>query len=182
MSSDEPLSDRCAAKTRDGGYCENYPVTGSNRCRMHGGTQPKGMDSPNAVHGLRSDYLSEEDQEIYKEVRQHSNVDLLQEELWMTKTKLLRAARATEGNEGVAMAQDLLEKIEDGEADDEVVRALAKLLSVSDGAVDRAIGRMIDLSKQIHKQTEGETVNVDWREMLAGGGDDHDATSRHSEM
>lgn len=161
MTSEEPLPDRCGAECRDENYCTQYPVQGRERCRMHGGTQPRGIDSPNAVHGLRSDYLSEEDQDIYEEIRQHSNVELLQEELWMVKTKILRAARETEGTEGVGMAQDLLEKVQDGEADDDVVRALAKLLQVSDGAVDRAIGRLIDLSKQIHKQTEGETVNLE---------------------
>lgn len=181
MTSEEPLPDRCGAECRSGGYCTQYPVDGSERCRMHGGTQPKGMDSPNAVHGLRSDYLSEDDREIYEEVRQHDNVDLLQEELWMVKTKLLRAAKATEGNEAVGMAEDLLEKIEDGHADDETIQALAKLLQVSDGAVDRAIGRLIDLSKQIHKQTEGDTVNVEHSGKIDGErtlGDDELAAIR----
>jgi len=161
MSNDEPVDGKCNAQTKDGGYCANPPVNGAERCRMHGGTQPTGMDSPNAIHGLRSPYLSEEDEEIYDEVREHSNVELLQEELWMVKTKLLRAARATGANEGVGMAQDLLDKIEDGEADEDVVDALAKLLQVSERAVDRMIGRLIDLSKRIHKETEGETVNLD---------------------
>lgn len=161
MTSEEPIPDRCGAECRDGGYCTQYPVDGTERCRMHGGTQPTGMDSPNAVHGLRSDYLSEEDREIYDEVRQHDNVELLQEELWHIKTKLLRAARATEGNEGVGMAEELLEKVEHGQADEEVVRAFAKLIQVSGSSVDRAVGRLIDLSKQIHKQTEGDTLNVE---------------------
>src|SRR6056297_1342919 len=108
MTSDEPLPDRCAAKCRNGGYCENYPVDGSERCRMHGGTQPKGMDSPNAIHGLRSDYLSEDDLEIYDEVRQHDNADLIQEEIWSIKTKLLRAAREADGEGGMKMATDLV--------------------------------------------------------------------------
>jgi uncharacterized protein YggU (UPF0235/DUF167 family) len=161
MTSESPLPDRCAAECRSGGYCENYPVDGADRCRMHGGTQPKGMDSPNAVHGLRSDYLTEEDEEIYEEVRQHDNAALVQEEIWAIKTKLLRAARAADGEDGHQLAQDMLEKIEDGQADDEVVRALAKLLKTSTGAVDRAIGRLNDLVKTHHKITEGETVNVD---------------------
>lgn len=162
MSNDEPEPGKCNAHpTQDGGYCARYPSKGRDRCSSHGGESPQGMNSPNAIHGLRSPHLSEEDEEIYDEVREHSNVELLQEEFWMVKTKLLRAARATEGNEGVGMAQDLLDKIEDGEADEEVVDALAKLLQVSETAVDRAIGRLIDLSKRIHKETEGETVNLD---------------------
>lgn len=158
MTSEDPLPDRCGAECRDGGYCTQYPVEGTDRCRMHGGTQPTGMDSPNAVHGLRSDYLSEEDRELYDEVRQHDNADLIQEEIWAIKTKLLRAARAAEGDSGQQLAKDLLEKIEDGEADEDVVDALAKLLKTSESAVDRAIGRLNDLVKTHHKLTEGETV------------------------
>lgn len=162
MSSDNPLPDRCGAQCRDGGYCENYPVDGAERCRMHGGTQPKGMDSPNAVHGLRSDYLSEEDLEIYDEVRQHSNAELIQEEIWSIKTKLLRAARAADGDEGADMVHDLIEKIDAGqEVDRQLVGAFAKLLQTSEGAVDRAIGRLNDLVKTYHKITEGDTVNLE---------------------
>lgn len=161
MTSEEPLPDRCGAKCRDGGYCTQYPVNGSERCKMHGGTQPKGMDSPNAVHGLRSQYLNEEDQEIYEEVQKHDNAELIQEEIWSIKTKLLRAARAADGDDGQQLAKDMLEKIEDGEADADVVRALAKLLQTSESAVDRAIGRLNDLVKTHHKITEGETLNVE---------------------
>ncbi|WP_435347685.1 hypothetical protein [Haloarchaeobius sp. HRN-SO-5] len=128
---------------------------------MHGGTQPKGLDSPNAVHGLRSKYLTDEDQEIYEEVREHDNAALIQEEIWSIKTKLLRAARAADGDAGHTMATDLVEKIERGQADEDVVHALAKLLQTSEGAVDRAIGRLNDLVKTHHKITEGDTLNVD---------------------
>jgi hypothetical protein len=162
MASDEPLPDRCGAETRSGGYCENYPVDGSERCRMHGGTQPKGMDSPNAVHGLRSDYLSEDDQEIYEQVRQHDNAELVQEEIWAIKTKLLRAARAADGDEGVQMVHDLIEQVDENQSvDREMIGAFAKLLQTSSGAVDRAIGRLNDLVKTHHKITEGESLNVE---------------------
>lgn len=180
MTSDEPLPDRCAAQCRDGGYCTQYPVEGRERCRMHGGTQPRGMDSPNAVHGLRSQYLTDDDQDIYEEVRAHDNAALIQEEIWAIKTKLLRAAREADGDDGHQLARDMLEKIEDGQADKEVIAALAKLLKTSEGAVDRAIGRLNDLVKTHHKITEGETLNVESdgtqeitirREVVDSGGD-----------
>lgn len=156
-----------------GGYCGNWPGkgtdhVGSGRCSLHGGASPRGMDSPNAVHGLRSDYLSEEDREIYDAVAEQENADLIQEEIWAIKTKLLRAARATNGNEGVGLASELLEKIEDGQADDDVVAALAKLLQVSSSAVDRAIGRLNDLVKTHHKITEGDTVQVEHSGQIDG--------------
>jgi len=53
MTSDEPLPDRCGAECRDGGYCENYPREGSNRCRMHGGDAGAPEGNGNAEkHGL----------------------------------------------------------------------------------------------------------------------------------
>jgi hypothetical protein len=57
MTSDEPLPDRCAAECRDGGYCENYPREGSNRCRMHGGKSTGAPENNgNAeTHGLTAD-------------------------------------------------------------------------------------------------------------------------------
>lgn len=51
MPSDEPLEDRCAAKCRSGGYCENYPVEGSSRCRMHGGTSGGAREGSGAPEG-----------------------------------------------------------------------------------------------------------------------------------
>lgn len=54
----------CGAKTRSGDPCQNPPVNGSKRCRMHGGTSPKGKNSPNYRHGLYSQYVSETIQEI----------------------------------------------------------------------------------------------------------------------
>lgn len=159
MASDEPISGRCAAETRDGGYCENYPVTGADRCRMHGGTQPKGMDSPNAVHGLRSQYLTDEDREIYEEVRQHDNADLIQEEIWTIKTKLLRAAREAGGNEAEPLVRDILEDVDD--VDEETIAGLAEILQLSQASLDKALGRLNDLVKTHHKITEGDTLNVD---------------------
>lgn len=35
------LVDRCGAKTRDGLTCQNRPMLGTNRCRMHGGSSPQ---------------------------------------------------------------------------------------------------------------------------------------------
>lgn len=70
MTSEEPLDGRCNAQTRDGGYCTQWPVTGSERCRMHGGTAKKGRDHPQYKHGgyskhLMSD-LSDREQEAYE--------------------------------------------------------------------------------------------------------------------
>jgi len=57
MPNDEPVDGRCNAKTRDGGYCGSWPVTGSDRCRMHGGTSPGAPENNGnaAKHNLGAD-------------------------------------------------------------------------------------------------------------------------------
>jgi hypothetical protein len=72
MATDEPLPDRCSAETRSGGYCENYPVGGAERCRMHGGTAAEknaGADNGNFEHGAYSEHfksdLSDREQEAF---------------------------------------------------------------------------------------------------------------------
>jgi len=44
----------CGAKTRAGTTCKNIPVTGKNRCRMHGGSSPTGKNHWNFKHGYWS--------------------------------------------------------------------------------------------------------------------------------
>ena len=53
MTSSEPIEGRCNAKTNDGNYCENYPVEGKERCRLHGGksTGPKTEEGKSQVAG-----------------------------------------------------------------------------------------------------------------------------------
>ena len=43
MTQDKPM--RCGAKTRSGGPCQSWPVTGKRRCRMHGGAPGSGAPS-----------------------------------------------------------------------------------------------------------------------------------------
>lgn len=79
MPSPEPLDERCGARCRDGGFCTQWPVQGSSRCKMHGGLTPTKDENPNVgapdgstnakSHGLymkRDGYIerqSDEDQE-----------------------------------------------------------------------------------------------------------------------
>ena len=72
MTSEKPLPDRCGAQCRDGGYCTQYPVQGSERCRMHGGSSLTGADNPAYKHGAYSKYmrsdLTEAEREAYDEL------------------------------------------------------------------------------------------------------------------
>lgn len=57
MTSPDPRDDRCGAECRDGGYCENYPLQGADRCRMHGGQSPSGTDHGQYDHGAFSEHF-----------------------------------------------------------------------------------------------------------------------------
>lgn len=54
MPSSAPLPGRCGIKLKartsnptGEGYCSQWPVTGRERCKMHGGKQPRGMEAAN---------------------------------------------------------------------------------------------------------------------------------------
>lgn len=68
----------CGAKTRSGDPCKNAAMP-NGRCRMHGGAQPKGADSPNLKHGRYSSYLRRSLHEKLDAVRDDNPLDLLPE-------------------------------------------------------------------------------------------------------
>lgn len=70
----------CGAKTRSGQPCQNKPVNGSQRCRMHGGKSLKGTDSPRYKHGLYSKYASESLKEVLAELENVSSDELIKPE------------------------------------------------------------------------------------------------------
>lgn len=53
MSSQEPITGRCGARARGGGYCEAYPARGRGRCKNHGGAST----GPAVTTGMRSKRL-----------------------------------------------------------------------------------------------------------------------------
>src|SRR5436190_17004521 len=49
-------ADRCGAKTRNGGRCQNMPRQIGGRCRMHGGNSLRGPEHPRYKTGKYSKY------------------------------------------------------------------------------------------------------------------------------
>lgn len=63
----------CGAKTRSGAPCQSYPMA-NGRCRMHGGTARKGVDSPRFVHGRHSKYMPFKFVRAYEEALANSSL------------------------------------------------------------------------------------------------------------
>src|SRR5436853_5714841 len=58
------FADRCGAKTRNGGRCQNAPRQLGGRCRMHGGNSLRGPAHPRYKEGKYSKYKPVEPMEL----------------------------------------------------------------------------------------------------------------------
>lgn len=128
----------CGAKCRDGHKCCNKPVDGAKRCRMHGGTSPKGIASPHFKHGKYSQYMPERLRERYAEAVADPQLLELDHEIALVDTRL----------------KDLLTRVDTGEAaknwkqareiNDEIKEALMNenygAVVIACTALDRLIG------------------------------------------
>jgi len=59
MKNDPTHSGQCGAKTRSGAPCRSHPVTGRQRCRMHGGAAGSGAPHGNQ-NALKHGYYTRE--------------------------------------------------------------------------------------------------------------------------
>jgi hypothetical protein len=72
------MQETCGAKTRNGQSCKNAPMQ-NGRCRMHGGTTPKGVDSPQYKTGRYSKYVSQDLQSSIQALDEYPLLDLADE-------------------------------------------------------------------------------------------------------
>jgi len=153
---------RCEATAKSTGkQCGRAAIGPHGKCDIHGGKSVRGDDHPNTVHGLRSPYLTDEDRRLYDDVSQYEPHELILEEFHMTKTRLLRAARKTQGARGEDLARSILEDVPEGGVDEDLVEALADVLDISLSSLDNQIGRLVQLSKEYRKWTEGDQLTLE---------------------
>ena len=100
-SFDENEKQICGAKKKDGGPCRQSPITGRNRCRLHGGKSPRGIAHPRFQHGMYSRDL------VGKAVGQRYEAALKDEKLIQLRDDIAIAT----GRIG-----QILERIENGES------------------------------------------------------------------
>lgn len=126
----------CNATAKSTGeQCKNPAVSGSIKCRLHGGKTPRGANSPNFKHGGRSKYIPQRILGIYEELEGdteytdlRSNMRLREmfireklamledapdsAELWKQFRKTLDDFKKAWANENLGMANEALSKLD----------------------------------------------------------------------
>ena len=91
MQDNQPHAPRiCGAKTRSGHPCQNPPVKGRERCRMHGGTQVRGLARHNTVTGRYSKHLPTRLAERYEAALSDPDLLALRDEIALTDADIAR--------------------------------------------------------------------------------------------
>ncbi len=133
---DDPI---CGAKTRDGDPCQNPPLAGRERCRMHGGASPAGMASPRFKTGKFSRYLPERLLERYEEAQQDEALLELRDEIALSDARVLDLLSRVDSGESGAIWRKLQKLWQDYQtADgDEATDILMEIgATINEGAAD----------------------------------------------
>lgn len=97
----------CGAKTRAGGTCNSPAVTGSARCRMHGGKSLVGPSHPGFRHGRYSKHLPTNLRQTYDAAVEDDDLLSLRDELALLKTRLVELSGRLQSGESATLWNDL---------------------------------------------------------------------------
>lgn len=132
---------KCGASTRKGGKCQREALHGKRRCALHGGksTGPVGHKNAAKPGSLYSAYMTPEEQAIAS----HLELGRVDEELRLTRIRLMRALKLEQERGGTA---ELDERIERDGAENVSARMEEKF-KVRDyaGMIDRLTARIESL-------------------------------------
>jgi hypothetical protein len=90
---------KCGSKTRSGRKCKNPPSPGRERCHLHGGATPRGVDSPNWKHGRYSKDLPARLLADYEASRNAPDILRLHDEIATCDARLMDLFRKLESGE-----------------------------------------------------------------------------------
>jgi hypothetical protein len=143
---------RCGAKKRNGDPCQQWPVKGRRRCRMHGGKTPLGASAGRYIHGRYSKFLPTRLFAAYQDAVTDPKLIELRRDIALTDARI----------------GDLLQRVDTGESGAiwrQAQLAMAGFrLAQAKGDVEgmqRAIGRVEQLV------THGHTDYAAWDEVIA---------------
>lgn len=134
--SKQPIPGRCGAKkrkTKPPDYCEQHPLKGRKRCKIHGGKSPRGLESPRWTGGwyrAHSELLTG-----YKEAAQNTEWLSLREEILLTKGQI----------------QAHLQQMKKGQISTPLLRELLKM-------VGRLSEQHAKMAKDLHQMVSLERV------------------------
>jgi hypothetical protein len=92
----------CGAKNRGAGrpqFCQQRPVRGSERCRMHGGRSPRGAASPSFKTGMYSKYLPLEVAQRYEAATQDPELLSARHSIALLEARLVSVLKRLQGAE-----------------------------------------------------------------------------------
>jgi hypothetical protein len=161
---------KCGAKTRTGGTCQLAPLTGRERCRMHGGKTPRGAALPQTTTGrysksmpvkLAADFDRAMKDAALLELREDVALSTADVEealrrldrdesgaLWLRlrkrKRELVEARREGDAEEQAAALNDILSMIERGASDVEATRELRAAMQHRKAFVEAERRRLMD--------------------------------------
>jgi len=152
--------DRCGAKTRAGTPCQQWPLTGKTRCKLHGGRSTgAGKGNQNATaHGIYKSVLSEAEQANWAKIE----IGKVDEEIRLWRTRLVRALEA----EQAAKDKPELEEIVARRIGSQEHPTAEKRFKRRDyaGTIDRIMGRIESLERtrlELMKAEGGETAQAE---------------------
>lgn len=142
---------QCTAKSKSTGErCKNPCVTGSTKCRLHGGKSPRGASHPNFKTGQHSKYLPARLSAIYEEIEDDLEANVLSRNLRLREAFIRQQLAKLEDAPDAAQVWESLRK--------ELDNLTAYFQNEDYGRVavtlDR-IGRMVD-ERQLYHQNIAE--------------------------
>ena len=163
------MTQRCGAKTRSGRPCQQWPMHGKKRCRIHGGLStgpPKGTQN-NYKYGIYANLVRPDEKEIYENIK----VGSLDDDIRIMKLQLMRAIKAQEEFEEKNLADESgLETVEkkrtkfqnenEGWKKSETTKKhpdYRKIIFQLSGRVAK-----LELTRSVIKTGEGDE-NIDWK-------------------
>lgn len=167
----EPTGRRCNGRkklkrdgeiARDGqgralfaGYCGNWPGKGTDhvgqgRCSLHGGASLRGEDHPNFKDGSWSGFV-DYDEDVLAAVEDiEGDIEVLETLRAERLGQHYQAIKHLAQNEGTAVAQEILEKMDAGqEVDAQLIGQLARVIGASSKGMDRLVARIQSLTNDI---------------------------------
>lgn len=180
------MHELCGAKNRDGSQCKNPPVTGSKRCRMHGGKSLRGIASPTFKTGKYSKDMPTRLAARYEQNLADPMLVELRSELALTDARigeLLASTSISGAAQSWLDAGKELKSLESAIYDpnrsvDQVVAGLEALKSILNRPDDREtwqelyqaieLRRKLADSQMAQAKANGSMIHVDQMMLLAG--------------